>query len=59
MEFSPDGESWTYNANSGSFGNRARVVTCLSDGMVLAAGDTGISYIRDHEIQRTIRNEDA
>ena len=59
MEFSPDGESWTYNANSGSFGNRARVVTCLSDGTILAAGDTGISYIRDHEIQRTIRNEDG
>ena len=59
MEFSPDGETWLYNAENGSFGNRARVVTGLSDGTVLAAGDTGISYIRDHEIQRTIRNEDG
>ncbi|MBP1584598.1 MAG: HD domain-containing protein [Lachnospiraceae bacterium] len=59
MEFSPSGETWTYNAAGGSFGNRARIVTQLSDGTILAAGDTGISYIRDHVIQRTIRNEDG
>ncbi len=59
MEFSPEGESWLYNADNGSFGNRARIVTGLSDGTILAAGDTGISYIRDHQIQRTIRNEDG
>ncbi|MCR5502659.1 MAG: HD domain-containing protein [Lachnospiraceae bacterium] len=59
MEYSPDGNSWTYNAESGSFGNRARIVTGLSDGTILAAGDTGISYIRDHKITQTIRNEDG
>ena len=59
VEFSPDGESWMYNADNGSFGNRARIVTGLSDGTILAAGDTGISYIRDHAIQRTIGNEDG
>ncbi|MBQ4435858.1 MAG: HD domain-containing protein, partial [Clostridia bacterium] len=59
MEFSPEGESWLYNAESGSFGNRARIVTALTDGTILAAGDTGISYIRDHEIKKTIRNEDG
>ena len=59
MEFSADGESWLYNASNGSFGNRARIVTGLSDGTILAAGDTGISYIRDHQIQKTIRNEDG
>lgn len=59
MEYAPDGESWAYNADSGSFGNRARIVTGLKDGSILAAGDTGISYIRDHEITRTIRNEDG
>ena len=59
MEFSPDGKVWTYNADNGSFGNRARIVTQLSDGTVLAAGDTGISYIRDHKIRKTIRNEDG
>ncbi len=59
MEFSPDGESWAYNADSGSFGNRARLVTGLSDGTILAAGDTGISFINDHRITKTIKNEDG
>ncbi len=59
MEYSPDGVSWSYNADNGSFGNRARIVTGLSDGTILAAGDTGISYIKDHKIIRTISNEDG
>ena len=59
MEFSPDGESWGYDADNGSFGNRARVVTALSDGSIIAAGDTGISYIRDHRVERTIRKGDG
>ncbi len=59
MEYSPDGENWAYNAENGSFGSRARIVTGLSDGTILAAGDTGISYIKDHKIQKTIRNEDG
>ncbi len=59
MEFSPNGESWTYNADNGSFGNRARIVTGLSDGTILAAGDTGISFIRDHKILQTISNQDG
>ncbi len=59
MEYAPDGNVWAYNAESGSFGNRARIVTQLSDGTILAAGDTGISYIQNHEIVKTIRNEDG
>ncbi len=59
MEFAPDGASWAYNAENGSFGNRARLVMGLSDGTILAAGDTGISYIQEHRITRTIRNEDG
>ena len=59
IEYSADGETWNYDAENGGFGNRARIVTGLSDGTILAAGDTGISYIRDHEIIRTIRNEDG
>ena len=59
IEYSTDGETWTYNADNGSFGNRARIVTGLSDGTILAAGDTGISFIKDHEIGQTIRNEDG
>ncbi len=59
IEYSPNGENWSYNADNGSFGNRARIVTGLSDGTILAAGDTGISYIKDHEIVNTISNEDG
>ncbi len=59
IEYSPNGEKWSYNSDSGSFGNRARIVTGLSDGTILAAGDTGISYIKNHNIERTIRNEDG
>ncbi len=58
MEIAPNGDSWSYNAENGSFGSRARIVTGLSDGTILAAGDTGISYIQNHRITRTIKNED-
>lgn len=59
MEFAENGEVWNYNADNGSFGNRARIVTGLSDGTILAAGDSGISYIKNHKVERTIRNEDG
>lgn len=59
IEYSPTGESWDYNADNGSFGSRARIVTGLSDGTIIAAGDTGISYIEDHKVTKTINNEDG
>ena len=59
LEYSPDGEKWAYNADNGSFGNRSRIATQLSDGTIMAAGDTGISYIKNHEVQRTVSNEDG
>ena len=59
IEYAPNGASWSYNSNNGSFGNRARIVTGLSDGTILAAGDTGISYIKNHKIQQTIHNQDG
>ena len=58
-EYSPSGESWEYNEENGSFGNRARIVSGLSDGTIIAAGDTGISYIADHKVIKTIKNEDG
>ena len=59
LEVEPDGAEHLYNSDNGSFGNRARVVSELSDGTILAAGDTGISFIRDHEIVRTIGYSDG
>ena len=59
LEVAPDGTEYLYNSENGSFGNRARVVSELSDGTIMAAGDTGISFIRDHEVQRTIGYSDG
>ncbi|MCR5118929.1 MAG: HD domain-containing protein [Lachnospiraceae bacterium] len=59
LEYSPTGQQWAYNTENGSFGDRARIVTGLSDGTILAAGDTGISYIKDHKVERTIGHEDG
>ena len=57
LEVAPDGTQYVYNHQNGSFGNRARLVKQLSDGTILAAGDTGLSFIRDHEILNTIGHE--
>lgn len=59
LEVEPDGTEHLYNSDSGSFGNRARVAAQLSDGTVMAGGDTGISFIRDHEIVETIGYADG
>ena len=54
LEVERDGTSHLYNSDNGSFGNRARVVTELRDGTIMAAGDTGISFIRNHRVVQTI-----
>ncbi len=54
IEIEKDGTQHLYNSESGVFGNRARVVMELSDGTILAGGDTGISFIRNHTIEDTI-----
>ena len=53
-EITQDGTEYLYNGENGAFGNRARVVRELADGSVLAAGDTGLSLIRDHRVEWTI-----
>ena len=54
VELEPDGTEHQYNHTNGAFGNRARVVKQLKDGTILAAGDTGLSFIRDHRVEHTI-----
>ena len=54
VELEPDGTEYVYNRDNGAFGNRARVAIQLRDGTILAAGDTGLSYIRNHMIEHTI-----
>ena len=54
VEVEPDGTEYYYNSENGSFGNRARLVTELADGTIVAAGDTGMSFIKDHVIEQNI-----
>ncbi len=54
VEFDPDGTEYVYNRENGAFGNRARVVTQLRDGTILAAGDMGLSFIRNHKVESNI-----
>ena len=58
-EAEPKGELYYYNHDNGSFGNRARLAIELSDGTIVVAGDTGISFIRNHEILQTIGYADG
>ena len=59
VEVMPEGMKYLYNNTNGSFGNRARIVRELSDGTILAAGDTGVSFIRNHRIENTVGNADG
>jgi hypothetical protein len=46
-EVTYSGEIIRYDENNGLSGNRYRTITELSDNTMLAAGDTGLSYIVD------------
>lgn len=59
IEVEPDGTQYIYNNENGSFGNTTRTVVQLSDGDVVVAGDTGLSFIRDHQVHRSIRYSDG
>ena len=54
IEIGPEGDEHHYDRSRGTFGNRSRLVTELSDGTILAGGDTGVSFLRDHQVIRTI-----
>ncbi|MBR2256686.1 MAG: HD domain-containing protein [Blautia sp.] len=58
VELEPDGTEHLYNSENGAFGNRARVVKELKDGTILAAGDSGLSFIRDHVVENTINRSE-
>jgi len=57
IEVEPDGTQHLYNSDSGTTGNKTRVVKELSDGTILAASDTGIAFIENHEVTGTIGYE--
>ncbi len=53
------GQQYVYNSSNGFPGNKTRLVKQLSDGTILAGGDTGIAFIRDHQIVDTIIQENG
>ena len=55
VEVDPDGTQHLYDAENGGFDNRTRVVRQLKDGTVVAGGDTRLCFIRDHQIEKTVR----
>ena len=59
MEFDPDGTEHVYNRENGMFGNKARVVTQLRDGTILASCDIGLGFFRDHALTDMIHYTDT
>ncbi len=54
VKIKPDGSRITYDSTTGFFGNRCRTVLELSDGTIVAAGDTGICYLEGDTIKGII-----
>jgi energy-coupling factor transport system substrate-specific component len=55
-----DGDEITvYSTENGTFGDRARVVIEMSNGVIAAAGDNGLSLIDDGEIMKTFKYGDG
>ena len=59
FEYDPDGTEHAYNKANGLFGNKARVVTQLRDGTILASCETGLGFFRNHEAVDMIHYEDT
>ena len=59
VEFDPDGTEHVYNKENGMFGNKARVVTQLRDGTILASCETGLGFFRNHEPEQMIFYNDT
>lgn len=55
MELLPNGSYNSYSSEDGTFGDKARAVIELTDGTIAAAGDTGISLIKDGRIDKNFK----
>lgn len=55
IDVDQNGNVHTYDSASGVFGDMTRVVIELQDGSIAAAGDMGISFIRDGGIIKSIK----
>ena len=59
IEVEPDGTQHVYDDDGDGVGKRARVAIQLSDGTVVAGGNTGLSFIRDHQVVNTVGKGDG
>ncbi|MBR6044528.1 MAG: HD domain-containing protein [Ruminococcus sp.] len=59
VKVKPDNSTEVFGTSEGSFGNRVRVALELSDGRVVAAGDTGMSFIGRGGIEKTMTYGDG
>lgn len=59
LEVKGKGEIKTYNSATGVLGDKFRTVLELKDGTIAAAGDLGISFIRDGKICGTVGSKDG
>jgi energy-coupling factor transport system substrate-specific component len=49
-----DGAQKTYDSSSGALGDKFRSVLELADGTIAAAGDSGVTFIRDGQVVTTV-----
>lgn len=56
---SPDGIVTEYNSSEGTVGDKFRSAIETADGTVAAAGDYGITFIKDGEVTGTVTSEDG
>lgn len=54
-----NGEIKIYNSKTGTIGDKFRSVIETKDGTIVAAGDSGLTYIRQGEVYETIGIEDG
>lgn len=54
-----DGTQQTYSAENGALGSKFRSALELSDGTVVLAGDSGLTYIEDGLVTRTMGMDDG
>lgn len=59
IEVSEDGKLRKYDSSTGAMGDKFRTVIEREDGTIVAAGDCGITYIRNGKVCFTLGHEDG
>ena len=58
-EVQPNDEIIVYDSGNGAGGNKFRTMVELSDGEILAAGDLGLTFIKNGKVENTVGYEDG